>query len=69
LAGMVREGCTAAELSAALNRALADGILLGTDMLIRNQVGNLAVERDGEYIGFVDLMFGEVTVFDGDDAS
>lgn len=30
--------------------------------LVRNQVGNLAVSVDGEYVGFVDLLTGEVCV-------
>lgn len=31
--------------------------------LIKNQIGNLAIERDGEYLGWVDMRTGEVTLF------
>jgi hypothetical protein len=54
----------ALELSHALNHAIHVGALRPSDVLVRNEVGNLAIERDGVYVGFVDVMFGEVTVFD-----
>lgn len=39
---------------------------LGPDvLLVKNQVGNLAIMKDGEYHGYVDLMFGEVDIFTG----
>jgi hypothetical protein len=29
-------------------------------VLVKNQVGNLAIVRDGEYIGYLDLRYGTV---------
>lgn len=60
----MRRGCDVLALSSALNGALLSGVLRPSDVLVRNQVGNLAVERDGAYVGFVDVMFGEVEVFE-----
>jgi hypothetical protein len=60
----MRRGCQALELSVALNRALVTGELKPSDVLVRNEVGNLAIERGGVYVGYVDVMFGEVDVFD-----
>jgi hypothetical protein len=56
---------TAIQLSHALNAAIHAGSLLPSDELHRNEVGNLAVIRDGDYVGWVDLRFGEVTMFEG----
>jgi len=33
-------------------------------VLIKNHVGNLAIERDGDYVGWVDLRTGEVEFFE-----
>jgi hypothetical protein len=35
--------------------------------LAKNQVGNLSVLLDGEYVGFVDLRTGDVELFDDED--
>jgi hypothetical protein len=34
-------------------------------VLVKNQVGNLAIVRDGEYLGYLDLRYG-VAEWDGD---
>lgn len=51
---------TAAELHAALGRALASGELRPDDELWKNDVGNLAVLRAGEYVAWVELPSGRV---------
>lgn len=33
--------------------------------LVKNDVGNLSIMVDGEYVGYVDLRFGEVRWNDG----
>lgn len=35
--------------------------------LVKNAVGNLAIEVDGEYVGYLNLRTGEATIF-ADDA-
>ena len=32
--------------------------------LVKNQVGNLAIYVDDNYVGFIDLLDGEVDLFD-----
>lgn len=45
---------------ARMRELLADERLLPTDVLIPNQVRNLAIERDESYVGYVDLGVEEV---------
>jgi hypothetical protein len=35
--------------------------------IVRNAVGNLAVMVNGEYAGFIDLVTGEVIMFEDED--
>ena len=52
----------------ALRRALSETTeLLDSDELAKNAVGNLAVLRDGDYIGYIDLRYAEVTLFTDDE--
>jgi hypothetical protein len=49
---------------------LADRRLRPTDTLIGNDLGNLKVERDGEYVGWIDLrgtFGGGFEPWDGDE--
>lgn len=38
-------------------------------LLCKNQVGNLAILRDGKYVGYVDLADGEVALFEDEGQS
>jgi hypothetical protein len=55
---------TVAKLAWALNEAIFTRTLQDSDVLERNDVGNLAVYRDGVYVGFIDLGIGEVNMFE-----
>lgn len=43
------------ELLEALQTALANGTLKSEDELIGNEVGNIAILREGGYIGYINL--------------
>lgn len=60
----MRRGCDVLSLSSVLNRALLAGELKPSDVLVRNAVGNLAIERDGAYVGYVDVMWAEIEMFE-----
>lgn len=64
----IRHEATVAELRA----VLADPALRETDLLVPNQVKNLAIYRDDDFIGFVSLLNGQIAIAwmpddDGDD--
>jgi hypothetical protein len=58
------EPMTVAKFAWALNEAIFTRKLQDSDVLERNQVGNLAVYRDGVYVGWIDLGIGEVKMFE-----
>ena len=47
-----------------LIRALQNPAIRDDDTLLKNEVGNLAVfDADGYFVGYVDLLTGEVDIF------
>lgn len=40
----------------------------GVTHLTRNRVYNMTLFRDGEYVGYVDLLHGELELFEDDEA-
>lgn len=53
-------------LSVATLRTALDK-LEDTDEVIVNGVGNLAILREGEYVGFIDFLHGKVQMNDDED--
>ncbi len=46
---------------------LTSGLLFHDDVLVPNEVDNLAILRNEEYIGFINLASGEIELYEGED--
>lgn len=60
-----REEMTAGELAEALEEAISSGKVARSDSLLKNGIGNLAIYRDSDYIGYIDLSTSEVFTWGG----
>jgi hypothetical protein len=59
--GPRRKGCSAQELLASLQQCVER---LPNSRLVRNPVGNLAILENEEHVGYLDLTFGKVVLFE-----
>lgn len=54
----------AGQLLRALMTAFREGTLNGSDLLVKNAVGNLAIVRKDVYVGFIDLRYADIIIFE-----